>query len=156
MTADWPTAHLDPVSRLHIVAAGIAGAAVTQQVVPAGFDTVWSMLTDFEGEFTRIQPDMHRVRVVSVDGENVTVLAVSRLGLQARLHGVARTGWCWLQSRNLIIAMAAQPAPGGTVVALTGGIRIPFRRAILPLGVRRESRRSLVRLARLLDEHPLP
>jgi hypothetical protein len=37
-----------------------------------------------------------------------------------RLDGVLRPGWCWLQSRFLVIGMAAAAEPGGTRVALTG------------------------------------
>lgn len=52
-----------------------------------------------------------------------------------------------LQSRFLIIAMAAVLEPDAhTRVALTGGVRIPGRAAIAPIGVRREVRRSLDRL----------
>jgi hypothetical protein len=53
-----------------------------------------------------------------------------------------------LQSRFLLIGMAATSEPGGgTRVALTGGLRIPGQAALLPLGVRREARRALDRLA---------
>jgi hypothetical protein len=66
------------------------------------------------------------------------------------VNGVLRPGWCWLQSRFLLIGVAAAPdASGGTRVALTGGVRIPGRAAIVPLGVRRASGRSLDRLTAL-------
>ncbi|MPZ83479.1 MAG: hypothetical protein GEV28_25035 [Actinophytocola sp.] len=147
----WPTTGLDPVQRLRAAAAGVRGAAVTERVVPAEFATVWAMLTDFEDGFTRIQPDMRDVEVAERAGDRVVLRAVSRRGLRARLVGVHRPGWCWLQSRFLVIAMAAAPEPaGGTRVALTGGVRVPRRPAIVPIGVRRESTRSLDRLERLL------
>ncbi|MFZ3472061.1 hypothetical protein ACODT3_16110 [Streptomyces sp. 4.24] len=66
----------------------------------------------------------------------------------ARLRIVLRPGWCWLQSRFLIIGMAAAPEPGGgTRVALTGGVRVPTRAAIVPLGAERELREAMTRLA---------
>ena len=144
MTSEWPSITLDPVRRLRVVAAGVRGAAVTERVVAADLAEVWAMLTDFEGGFTRVQPDMRQVRVLSSVTDRVELLATSRHGMRARLVGVERFGWCWLQSRFLIIAMAAtQEATGGTRVALTGGVRVPSRAAIVPVGVRREAGRSL-------------
>jgi hypothetical protein len=151
MTEQWPVSGLDPVRRLRAAAAGVRGAAVTERVFPADFATVWAILTDFEDGFTQVQPDMRRVKVVEQEGERVVLHAASNYGFRARLVGVQRPGWCWLQSRFVIIAMAAAPEPGGgTRVALTGGIRVPRRAAILPVGVRRESARSLDNLQRLL------
>ncbi|WP_316741507.1 hypothetical protein [Streptomyces sp. MK7] len=59
-------------------------------------------------------------------------------------------GWCWLQSRFLLIGMAATPEGPGTRVAFTGGVRLPSRAALVPLGVRREGARSVEKLAALL------
>ncbi|WP_147916027.1 hypothetical protein [Ruania zhangjianzhongii] len=152
MNPHWPSTSLDPVQRLHTVAAGVPGAAVTERVVAAEFDSVWSTLTDFPGGFTQVQPDMRRVQVLSRDGDRVRLLASSRRGMRALLVGIERPGWCWLQSRFLIIAMAATPhSSGGTRVALTGGVRVPGRARIVPIGVRHEARRSLDALAQLLD-----
>ncbi|MDN5853549.1 MAG: hypothetical protein L0K86_12025 [Actinomycetia bacterium] len=152
MSINWPVADVDPVRRLRALAAGVPGAAVTERVVPAPFEVVWDRLSDFEGDFTTIQPDMAQVRVVSRSTEHVELRARGRLGLRAHLHGATRPGWCWLQSRFLIIGMAAAyEADGRTRVALTGGIRVPSRAAIVPVGVQRESRKSLDRLEELLD-----
>src|SRR5262249_6547784 len=96
-------------------------------------------------------PDMHRVRILRVDGDRVEALAYSRFGMRARFHGVLRPGWCWLQSRFLLVGMAARAEPGGgTRVAVTGGIRVPRRAALVPGGVEREGQRRLDRLARRL------
>ena len=146
----WPVAYLDPVRRLRVMAATVSGASVTERSVSAGTSDVWALLTDFEAGFAAIQPDMRRVSVERRDGEDVTLHATSRYGMRARLHGSVEPGWCWLQSRFLIIAMAATPEEGGTRVALTGGVRIPGRAAIVPVGVRREARRSLDRLEDIL------
>jgi hypothetical protein len=151
MTTSWPVADLDPVRRLRVLAAGVRGARIAERVLPAGFDQVWAALSDLDGEFCRIQPDMYRVRVLRVDGERVEALAYSRFGMRARFHGVLRPGWCWLQSRFLLVGMAAHAEPGGgTRVALTGGIRVPGRAALVPIGVERESQRTLDRLTRRL------
>ena len=147
MTGDWPTIELDPVRRLRAAAAGVTGAHVTERIIDAPLERVWAILGDIEGGFRRIQPDMRTIRVVTRNGYNIQALARSRYGPRARLYGVLRPGWCWLQSRHLIIAMAASEQPDGrTRVALTGGIRLPHRAAILPIGVRREAAKSLDRL----------
>jgi hypothetical protein len=151
MTTSWPVPDLDPVRRLRVLAAGVRGARVAERVLPAGLDRVWGALSDLDGEFCRIQPDMHRVRVLRVDGDRVQALAYSRFGMRARFHGVLRPGWCWLQSRFLLVGMAARTEPGGTLVAVTGGIRVPGRAALVPVGVEREGQRTLDRLTRCLD-----
>jgi hypothetical protein len=151
-TTDWPTIDLDPVRRLRAAAAAVTGAHVTERLVDAPLDIVWAVLSDLEGGFGRVQPDMANVRVTSRSGDRVEALARSRYGPRAQLRGVVRPGWCWLQSRYLIIAMAAATEPDGrTRVAFTGGIRVARRAAIVPIGVRREARKSLDRLEGILQ-----
>lgn len=149
-TGGWPAADLDPVRRLHVLAAAISGAQVTEGFVAAPCDRVRDLLGDLEGTFGRITPDMQGLRVVRRDGVRVEALARSKYGMRARLHGEQRDGWCWLQSRFLLIGAAAAPDGEGTRVAFTGGVRVPGRAALVPLGVRREGERSLQRLKGLL------
>ncbi|GLY81747.1 hypothetical protein [Actinoallomurus iriomotensis] len=150
MTVRWPTADLDPVRRLRALAAGIPGAHVTERVLDEPFAEVWALLADLEGTFGRIEPDMRRIRVIRTDGDRLEARARSRFGMRARFDGTLRPGWCWLQSRFLLIGVAAAPEPGGgTRVALTGGVRVPGRAALVPLGVRRAADRALDRLTAL-------
>ena len=145
------TADLDSVRRLHVMAASIPGAHLTERVVPAPFDAVWGVMSDLEGSFGAFQPDMRSVRVTRRDGDRLEVLARSHFGLRARFDVVLQPGWCWMQSRFVIIGMAAAAAlPGGTRIALTGGVRIPGRAAILPLLVKREGATSMRRLTDLV------
>ncbi len=139
---------MDPVARLRIMAAGVPGARIVEATLPAPVEAVWAVMSDLEGEFGRFQPDMRSVRVLRVTGDRVEALARSKYGLRAHFHGVLRPGWCWLQSRFLIIGMAATPTPdGGTRAALTGGVRVPGRAAIVPVGAERELREAMTRLA---------
>jgi hypothetical protein len=150
-TEMWPRAELDAVRRLRVLAAPIRGATVTERVVDGSVERVWALLSDLEGSFCDIQPDMRKVRVLHRDGDRLVALANSRYGMRARFDGVLRPGWCWLQSRFLLIGMAAAAEPGGgTRVALTGGVRVPGRAALVPIGVRREAERALDRLQRRL------
>jgi hypothetical protein len=147
MTSSWPVAGLDQVRRLRALAGSIPGAAVTERVIDAPVDEVWSILADLEGAAAEILPDMTSVQVIEHDGDRVVALARSRYGMRARLKGVLRPGWCWLQSRFLLIGIAATSEPDGrTRVALTGGVRVPGRAALVPIGVRREARLTLDRL----------
>ncbi|MFC7257622.1 hypothetical protein [Streptomyces lutosisoli] len=149
-TSEWPVAGLDPVRRLRVLAAGVRGAHVTEGFVTAPYDRVSALLGDLEGAFARITPDMRGLRVVRRDGVRVEVLVRSKYGMRARLRGEQRPGWCWLQSRFLLIGVAAAPDGDGTRVAFTGGVRVPGRAALVPLGVRREGECSLRRLTGLL------
>ncbi|NIK57886.1 hypothetical protein [Kribbella shirazensis] len=150
MTANWPQADLTDVERFRALAAGVSGAAVTERVLPADPEQVKTMLADFD-VFSAIQADLVSVMVLDQDGDRVVLLAKGKQGRRARLTGQFRPGWCWLQSRFLIIGMAVTPEPGGgTRVALTGGVRVPGRGAIIPLRVRHESAKTLDRLEELL------
>ncbi|MGH8828580.1 MAG: hypothetical protein ACRDVZ_13500 [Jiangellaceae bacterium] len=152
MTSSWPFAGLDQVRRLRALAASIPGAAVTERVIDAPIDQVWSILADLEGAAGEILPDMKSVQMIRRDGDRVVALARSRYGMRARLSGVLRPGWCWLQGRFLLIGMAATSEPDGrTRVALTGGVRVPGRAALVPIGVRREARQALDRLDAYVD-----
>ncbi|MGW7101414.1 SRPBCC family protein [Streptomyces sp. NPDC054838] len=144
---------MDAVARLRVMAAGIPGARIAERVLAADPETVWAVMADLEGEFGRFQPDMREVRVLRVSGDRVEALARSKYGLRAHFRGVLRPGWCWLQSRFLIIGMAAAPEPGGgTRVALTGGVRVPGRAAIVPLGTAAELARAMSRLEHRVGE----
>jgi hypothetical protein len=101
-----------------------------------------------------IEPDMRRVRVTVRDGERIELDARSRWGFRAHLVGMHRPGWFWAQSRFLLIGMAAAAQPDGrTLVALTGGVRVPGRASLVPIGVRHAARGALDRLERQVDRH---
>lgn len=137
---------LDDVRRLRVMVAGVRGAQLVERVLPAPLPRVWRVMGDLEGGFGEFQPDMRSVRVLRRDGDRVEAVARSRYGPRAHLRGVLRPGWCWLQSRFLIIGMAAVDEDGQTRVALTGGVRVPGRAALVPFGARRELEEAMTRL----------
>ncbi|MEU9011009.1 hypothetical protein AB0D12_14750 [Streptomyces sp. NPDC048479] len=149
-TVNWPpAAGLDPVRRLYALAAGVPGATITEREIDADYAEVWPLLTDLDGELARLVPDMRRLRVIRIDGDRVEAVARSRFGMRARFDGVLRPGWVWLQSRFILMGVAAIPCgEGRTRVAFTGGIRIPGRAALIPVGVGRAGRRVLGELER--------
>jgi len=151
MTDQWPVAGLDPVRRLTVLAAAIPGATVATRVLAAPFEDVWAVMGDLESELGRFQPDLHRVTVTRTDGTRLEAVARSRFGMRARFDVVLEPGYCWMQSRFLLVGMAARPDPDGTLVALTGGLRVPGRAALVPLLVGSTNRRAIDRLARRLS-----
>ncbi|WP_202873905.1 hypothetical protein [Kribbella speibonae] len=149
---NWPQVELTDVERFRALAAGVPGAAITERVLPAAPDQVMEMLADLD-VFASIQADLVEATLEERDGDHVVIRATGKRGQRARLTGQLRPGWCWLQSRFLIIGMAIAAEPGGgTRVALTGGIRVPGRAAIVPIRVRQESSKTLDRLQELLRE----
>lgn len=148
MTDNWPDLELDTVRRLRALAAGIPGAAVTERVFDTTTDHAWDLMWGDGSRFIEFQPDMRELVELERDRDRVRLLVRSRYGMRARLEGTVRPGWCWLQSRFLLMGMAVTEEPGGGIrVALTGGVRVPGQAAIVPIGVRRESTKSLDRLA---------
>jgi hypothetical protein len=149
---NWPQVELTDVERFRALAAGVPGAAVTERVLTAAPDQVKDLLADLD-VFATIQADLVSATLEERDGDHVVVRARGARGQRARLTGQFRPGWCWLQSRFLIIGMAVAAEPGGGVrVALTGGIRVPGRAAIIPIRVRQESTKTLDRLQELLRD----
>jgi hypothetical protein len=147
MTEQWPTAEVDQITRLRALAAGVSGATVTERTVEADLAAVWALVSDFEGTFGLIEPDMRQVRVTMREGDRIELEARSRWGFRAHLVGLHRPGWFWVQSRFLLIGIAAAAQPDGrTRVALTGGVRVPGRAAIVPIGVQYSARTALDRL----------
>ncbi|MEU3721658.1 hypothetical protein [Streptomyces sp. NPDC031705] len=134
---------IDTVARLHVMAAAVRGARVAERVVAAPFEEVWPVMAALD-----FLPDFERIRVVRCDGERIEALARGRYGFRAHLRGFRRPGWCWLQSRFLIAGLAAAPAldGSGTRIALTGGVRIPARAAVVPFGTLRELEAAARRL----------
>ncbi|MFE5616425.1 hypothetical protein [Streptomyces sp. NPDC056470] len=142
------THDLDPIQRLHVMAAGVRGARVAEHVLPAPFEETWQAMSALN-----FLPDLERIRILHADGDRLEALAYSKYGFRAHLRGYRRPGWCWLQSRFLIAGMAAAPTPDGAVtrIALTGGVRIPTRAAVVPFGTLRELDRAARRLGARLD-----
>jgi hypothetical protein len=149
---NWPTADFDPIRRLRVMAAGVSGAQVVEEVIPAPFEVVWPILSDLENEFGTYEIDMTHVLVERSEDRITALRARGRLGFRARFDVDLQPGWCWMQSRFLLIGFAATPAEGGTLVATTGGLRIPGRAALVPVRVRQANETVLKRIRTRITE----
>ncbi|HEX6523654.1 MAG TPA: SRPBCC family protein [Streptosporangiaceae bacterium] len=134
MTEDWPVADLDPVRRLHVLAASVRFPVYFGEVVlPAPVEQVWEVVSDLERELPRCLPTVRSARITQVEGERLELFAVGTLGQRARFDVVLRPGWCLMRSRFVLGAMAAVPEADGTRFAALGGFRLPGARLASPL-----------------------
>ena len=133
MTAQWPTAELDPIRRLRVLAAGIPGAVLVERVIPAPSDVVWALAEDIEHTVSRTQPHVTKVRITDRQGEHLVVDVRGHLGIRARMDAVMRPGWCVMQSRFLRVGMAAMSEDGGTRFGRLVALRLPGAALLSPL-----------------------
>ena len=130
----WPSVELDPVRRLHVLAAAIPGAALAEALLDAPFDDVWAAATDFENAVPRIELFIGRARVVAREGEHVRVqVTPPMLRRPQPLDVVLRPGWCWMVSPMLVAGMAAVPDGERTRFAHLEAVTMPGGRLARPL-----------------------
>lgn len=125
MSETWPVAEFDPIRRLRVLAAALPGTSVVEAVIPAPFETVWSVASDLQNELPRFMLDVRSVRIERRQGDRLRALIRGHSRLRAHFDVVLRPGWCWMESRFVMGAMAATAVPGGTRFALLGGLRLP-------------------------------
>jgi len=133
MNQQWPTADLDPIRRLKVMAAVTPGTVIAEAVIPKPFDRVWGVASDLEVELPHLIRDFRTVHLTADSDGRLELRARGYLGQRARFDIVLRPGWCWMQSRLLLGGMAAVPHPDGTSFAFLGGIRLPGVRVARPL-----------------------
>ena len=140
----WPDTELDPVRRLHVLAAAMPGVSVEQTTLDAPFDIVWGLVSDLEAELPRIVRDVRSLTITrrtpempngdrTLAGERLEAYARGYGGLRARFDIVLRPGWCVMRSRFLVGGMAAAPDGERTVFAFLGGMRVPGQVLAAPL-----------------------
>ena len=128
----WPVAEVDPIRRLHVLAAAVPGAVVVETNFDAPFAQVWAVAADLEYELPVYLPDVRTLRITRRDGERLEAHARGYAGMRARFDIVLRPGWCVMRSRFLLGAMAAVPDQERTRFAFLGGVHVPGQRALAP------------------------
>ncbi len=128
-----PDAPVDPLVRLRALAAAIPGSAVTETVIAAPFDVVWAVASDLEVELPHFVTDVCSVRVTPGPSDRSVAVILGHSGLRGRFDVVLRPGWCLMQSRFVIGAMAATPAGDATSFAFLAALRLPAARTLSPL-----------------------
>jgi hypothetical protein len=112
-----PMDPMDPIDRLAVLAAGLPGAAVRQRRIAAPFDDVWRVVADLEHALPRYEPGVTHVRVVDRQGEYLRVLVRDTDGREDPMDARLRPGWCLMQSDEVVVAFAARPLDGETLLA---------------------------------------
>jgi hypothetical protein len=138
---------IDPVARLSILAAALPGAALRQRRIAAAFDAVWHLIADLEHATPRYEPGVARVNITGRQGERLQLLVRNTEGREERMDGRLRPGWCLMQSPTIVIAFAARPLNGQTVLA-----HLEHRRAAAQIPGPSQSRQHRAACAKIDQE----
>lgn len=139
---NWPTATLGTVGHLRVLAAGLPGAYLHEQIVDVPFDDVWDFVSDLERWAPLSDSDVHSLRVVHRDGERWRVrVRLPRWAATApvQVDVTMVPGWCWMVTRPqaYVVGIAAEPHGSGTRLAHMEGVVVPAPRwmafAVRPL-----------------------
>ena len=111
--AAWPTATLDRVARLRVLADALPGVHVEERTIPVPFERLWPFVSDLEHNVARFDRDVWAVRILrrSDDG---TPRRLRAWPSPAPFDVELREGWCWMHSALYVVGMAAEPTRDGT------------------------------------------
>jgi hypothetical protein len=117
MTDRAELAGIDPIDRLAILAGALPGAAVRHRRIAAPFDAVWHVIADLEEATPRYEPGVARVHIADRSGRQLQLLVGYTDGREETMEATLRPGWCLMQSATVIVAFAARPLGGQTLLA---------------------------------------
>ena len=112
----WPTVELDQITRLRAVAAAYPNAGVGEVTVDVPFDEAWPWIMDFERNTPRVDRALRKVRILSRDGDRLTMLVWQRFNpIPVKFDVTIEPGFCIMRARRrlFIVLMAAEPAGEG-------------------------------------------
>jgi hypothetical protein len=112
-TLHWPQATLDPVRRLHVLAAGLGHVGLSEAVFDVPFDRIWGLVGDLESGVPRFEHAVQSSEIVARDGSNLALRVRSPLGVPMHFDVELEPGWCLMQSRIGLVGMAAVPEADG-------------------------------------------
>lgn len=149
----WPTAELDPVRQLRVLAEALPAAGLVEAEIDVPYDVVWSFVSDLERSVPRFDPMVRSVQRVETDdpARGLRIVATSPvLPITTTFDVDLRDGFCWMQSRHYVVGMAAVPTAAGTHYAQVEGLLVPGRlRVVRPL-LRAVVSRDVRNLTRIL------
>ncbi|MFI6898397.1 hypothetical protein ACIBM4_30210 [Streptomyces sp. NPDC050256] len=159
MNTHWPTANLDPVRRLRVMAAGLNAAMYAEAHLDLPLADIWAIAEDLEGELPYLVPTIRDFRCRPTGTDRFPADASGPLGHAARFDVVLQPGWCLMQTRQIVGGMAAVEEGDGCRFAVLGALRRPgsasLQKALRPLGrtrghlmIERAAQRALIRRGR--------
>jgi len=142
---EWPTARLDPVRQLRVLAEVLQGVGLVERVLDAPYEQLWAFLQDLERSVPAFDPMVRSLRVLAREGERLTVATwMPRLPIPLRFQVELRDGWCLMRSRLYLVGMAAVPLGDQTRYAHLEGLPVrglAYAAAAVPPHRRRRRRR---------------
>jgi hypothetical protein len=132
---DWPTAYLDPVRQLRVLSQVYPGVGLVERILDTSYERVWSFLADLERSVPTFDPMVRSLRILSRDGEHLTVATqMPHLPIPLRFEVELRDGWCLMRARTYLVGMAAIPIEGDrTRYAHLEGLPLRRPAALRPL-----------------------
>jgi hypothetical protein len=121
VVVSWPTASLDPVRRLRVLAHALPSVAFVERHIDAPYERLWSFITDFEHSVPSFDFSVRSVRVRE-DPNGLRLVATSPLGLRTLFDVDVTDGFCWMASPTYVVGMAATPDGDGTHYAHLEGV----------------------------------
>jgi hypothetical protein len=129
---------IDPVSRLHVLAAALPHAVVVQRRLPGSFSAVWSVVSDLERYAPRFEAGLSAVRIVERQGVRLRLRVTFDRGTEQAIEARLWPGWCLMQSATGVAGFAARPEGDGVLLAHLEHRRGPTRARLSPSKLERE------------------
>lgn len=125
MTTVMPPAPIDPVARIHVLAAALPGAVLLERYIRAPFRSVWDVVADLEHMAPRYERGLRGVRIVERQGVRLRLSVSFERGGEQPVHARMWPGWCLMQSSTAVAAFAVRPSGDGTLLAHLEHLREP-------------------------------
>jgi hypothetical protein len=127
-----PVTELDPVRRLHVIAAALPGCVIAEGLIDAPFDAVWGAIDELDTAAPAIESLITSAKVLEREGERMR-MRTSFFGVPQTLDVVICPGWCLMRSRFALAGMAARPEGDRTFFAHLESGPPGLRRLLGPL-----------------------
>ncbi len=111
----WPTATLDGVRRLQVLAAVLPGVHLEEREVSLPFEQVWGFMSDIERNVPRFDRDVASVRVTRREADHIRVITRTRRGLVVPFRVEIESGFMLMQApaRSYVVGSAASALDAG-------------------------------------------
>jgi hypothetical protein len=105
----WPTATLDGVRRLRVLAAVLPGVHLEEREVELPFERVWRVLTDLERNVPRFDRNVASLRVTQRNASRLRVVVRTSGGLSLPFQVEIEDGFMWMQApaRSYVVGIGA-------------------------------------------------
>jgi hypothetical protein len=111
----WPTATLDGVRRLQVLAAVLPGVHLEEREIDLPFERVWEFISDIERNVPRFDRDVASVRVTRREGNRLRIVTRLRRGLVVPFRVEMESGFMLMQApaRSYVVGSAASALNAG-------------------------------------------